>query len=167
MDNLLLPMENLFSSQIEVIGFAPTETIKFIHNQQRYMIHFFFSFIQIVNTILPFFHSIYSLVLVIGTGTIVSFVRAHDLNESHIHPSTCSSTLRASSKSGGFRDISDWLSCVSNKLFNSWHVESYAQHNGLVQIDPNRMIMNFFYMNILLFNILLFNILLFNKIIEY
>uniref|UniRef100_A0A6N2K8L7 Small ribosomal subunit protein uS3 C-terminal domain-containing protein n=3 Tax=Salix TaxID=40685 RepID=A0A6N2K8L7_SALVM len=32
----------------------------------------------------------------------------------------------ASPESGGFGDISDWLSCVSNKLFNSWHVESYA-----------------------------------------
>uniref|UniRef100_A0A6N2N104 Uncharacterized protein n=1 Tax=Salix viminalis TaxID=40686 RepID=A0A6N2N104_SALVM len=30
----------------------------------------------------------------------------------------------ASPESGGFGDISDWLSCVSNKLFNSWHVES-------------------------------------------
>nr|WQM48195.1 ribosomal protein S12 [Griffitharia hemsleyi]WQM48196.1 ribosomal protein S12 [Griffitharia hemsleyi] len=38
-----------------------------------------------------------------------------------MHPSTCSSSLRTSPKSGGFRDISDWLSCVSNKLFNSWH----------------------------------------------
>uniref|UniRef100_A0A6N2MV16 Small ribosomal subunit protein uS3 C-terminal domain-containing protein n=1 Tax=Salix viminalis TaxID=40686 RepID=A0A6N2MV16_SALVM len=50
----------------------------------------------------------------------------HNLNESHIHPSTCPSALRASPESGGFGDISDWLSCVSNKLFNSWHVESYA-----------------------------------------
>ncbi|MCE3050581.1 hypothetical protein HAX54_047610, partial [Datura stramonium] len=48
----------------------------------------------------------------------------HDLNESHIHPSTCSSMLRAPPKSRGFRDISDWLSCISNKLFNSWHIES-------------------------------------------
>ncbi|KAK3021598.1 hypothetical protein RJ639_045231 [Escallonia herrerae] len=46
---------------------------------------------------------------------------AHDRNESHIHPRTCSSTLRASLKIRGFCDISDGLSCISNKLFNSWH----------------------------------------------
>ena len=67
----------------------------------------------------------YSLVLIIYTGSIV-FGLVHDLNESHIHPSTCSSSLRTSPKSGGFRDFFDWLSCVSNKLFNSWHVESYT-----------------------------------------
>jgi hypothetical protein len=33
MDNHSLPMENCFSSQIEVIGFAPTETINSIHNR--------------------------------------------------------------------------------------------------------------------------------------
>lgn len=54
------------------------------------------------------------------------FVPAHNLNESHIHPSTRSSALRTSPKSGGFLDISDWLSCVSNKLVNSWHVKSYT-----------------------------------------
>lgn len=85
------------------------------------------SLFLIVNGVLPF----YSLVRVIDTVKIVSFVLAHDLNESHIHPSTCSSTLRTSSKSGGFRDISDWLSCVSNKLFNSWHAESYTEWAGL------------------------------------
>nr|AFK45045.1 unknown [Lotus japonicus] len=47
------------------------------------------------------------------------------MNESHIHPSTSSSALRASPKSGGFGDISDWLSCLSNKLFHSWHGKSY------------------------------------------
>nr|YP_010132876.1 ribosomal protein S12 [Clerodendranthus spicatus]QWE36212.1 ribosomal protein S12 [Clerodendranthus spicatus] len=36
-----------------------------------------------------------------------------------MHPSTCSSTLRTSPKSRGFRDISNGLSCISNKLFNS------------------------------------------------
>ncbi|KAK7297245.1 hypothetical protein VNO77_48717 [Canavalia gladiata] len=46
----------------------------------------------------------------------------YDLNESHIHPSTCPSALRTSPKSGGFCDISNWLSCVSNKLFHSWHM---------------------------------------------
>lgn len=65
----------------------------------------------------------YSQVLIIDTGKVVF---RHDLNESHIHPSTCSSALRTPPKSGGFRNISDWLSCVSNKLFNSWHVESYT-----------------------------------------
>ncbi|GFP98277.1 30S ribosomal protein s12 chloroplastic [Phtheirospermum japonicum] len=60
------------------------------------------------------------------SGFIAFFVSVHDLNESHIHPSTCSSTLRTSPKRGGFRDISNWLSCISNKLFNSWHVESYT-----------------------------------------
>ena len=70
----------------------------------------------------------YSLVLIVDTGSIgfFTFGLAHDRNESHIHPSTCPSALRASPESGGFGDISDWLSCVSNKLFNSWHVESYA-----------------------------------------
>nr|YP_009054859.1 ribosomal protein S12 [Triticum timopheevii]YP_009057258.1 ribosomal protein S12 [Triticum turgidum]YP_009057340.1 ribosomal protein S12 [Aegilops searsii]YP_009057422.1 ribosomal protein S12 [Aegilops sharonensis]YP_009057951.1 ribosomal protein S12 [Aegilops longissima]YP_009058033.1 ribosomal protein S12 [Aegilops bicornis]YP_009058115.1 ribosomal protein S12 [Aegilops kotschyi]AIG90451.1 ribosomal protein S12 [Triticum aestivum]AIG91107.1 ribosomal protein S12 [Aegilops speltoides va len=43
------------------------------------------------------------------------------MNESHIHPSTCSSTLRASFKRGRFSSISYWLSCVSNKLFNRRH----------------------------------------------
>lgn len=50
------------------------------------------------------------------------FVLVYDLNESHIHPSTGSSALRTSPKSGGFCDISDWLSCVSNKLFNCRHI---------------------------------------------
>lgn len=74
-----------------------------------------------------FFHSILFIGIDHGywKNCFFSFGLAHDLNESHIHPSTCSSTLRASPKSGGFRDISDWLSCISNKLFNSWHVESY------------------------------------------
>ncbi|XXG73057.1 hypothetical protein AAC387_Pa07g2038 [Persea americana] len=79
---------------------------------------------------MEFFHSIH-LVRAIDTVKIVSFVLAHDLNESHIHPSTCSLMLRTLSKSGGFRDISDWLSCVSNKLFNSWHAESYTECAGL------------------------------------
>nr|YP_009861002.1 ribosomal protein S12 [Spatholobus suberectus]YP_009861003.1 ribosomal protein S12 [Spatholobus suberectus]QKI32266.1 ribosomal protein S12 [Spatholobus suberectus]QKI32267.1 ribosomal protein S12 [Spatholobus suberectus] len=43
------------------------------------------------------------------------------MNESHIHPGTRSSALRASPKSWGFCDVSDWLSCLSNKLFHSWH----------------------------------------------
>ncbi|RYR37770.1 hypothetical protein Ahy_A09g042658 [Arachis hypogaea] len=53
-------------------------------------------------------------------------LRIYDLNKSHIHPSTSSSALRTSPKSGEFCDISDWLSCVSNKLFHSWHGESYT-----------------------------------------
>jgi len=126
----MLPMGNCFSSQIEVIGFAPMETINFnfIHKKYRYMIDlhffFFFSFFFDINWLFPLYLS-YSLVLVIGTGKIVSFVRTHDLNESHIHPSTCSPTLRTSSKRGGFRDISYWLSCVSNKLFNCRHIIIY------------------------------------------
>lgn len=70
----------------------------------------------------------YSPVMIIDTGKLLSFVfiPVHNRNESHIHPSTCSSALRASPKRGGFRDISDWLSCVSNKLFNGWHAESYT-----------------------------------------
>ena len=69
----------------------------------------------------------YSLVTIINAGNFLSFVSpVHNLNESHIHPSTCSSALRTSPKSGGFRDVSNWLSCVSNKLFNSWHAESFT-----------------------------------------
>jgi hypothetical protein len=123
MDNHLLPMGNSFSSQIEVIGFAPMETVNSI--QEVYDRSLFLDS-EWSSSILS-----HSLVLVIDTGKIVSFVLAHDLNESHIHPSTCSSTLRTSSKSWGFRDISDWLSCVSNKLFNSWHAESYTEWAGL------------------------------------
>jgi hypothetical protein len=43
--------------------------------------------------------------------------------ESHIQNSTCFSSFRASPKGGEFLDISDWLSCLSNKLFNGGHVE--------------------------------------------
>ena len=88
------------------------------------MVEFFFLIMDGV----PFSILSHSPVLIIDTVKVVFllFVPAHDLNESHIHPSTCSSTLRAPPKSGGFRDISDWLSCISNKLFNSWHVESYT-----------------------------------------
>uniref|UniRef100_UPI002E778B9C ribosomal protein S12 n=1 Tax=[Bauhinia] glauca var. hupehana TaxID=228522 RepID=UPI002E778B9C len=50
-----------------------------------------------------------------------------------MHPSTCSSALRASPKSGGFRDISDWLSCVSNKLFNSWHTINPKKPNSALR----------------------------------
>nr|YP_008575136.1 ribosomal protein S12 [Eucalyptus obliqua]YP_008575221.1 ribosomal protein S12 [Eucalyptus radiata]YP_008575306.1 ribosomal protein S12 [Eucalyptus delegatensis]YP_008575391.1 ribosomal protein S12 [Eucalyptus verrucata]YP_008575476.1 ribosomal protein S12 [Eucalyptus baxteri]YP_008575561.1 ribosomal protein S12 [Eucalyptus diversifolia]YP_008575646.1 ribosomal protein S12 [Eucalyptus sieberi]YP_008575731.1 ribosomal protein S12 [Eucalyptus elata]YP_008575816.1 ribosomal protein S12 [Euc len=50
-----------------------------------------------------------------------------------MHPSTCSSTLRTSPKSGGFRDISDWLSCVSNKLFNSWHTITPKKPNSALR----------------------------------
>ena len=41
------------------------------------------------------------------------FVPIHDLNESHIHPSTCFSALRTLLKREGFRNIFDWLLCVS------------------------------------------------------
>nr|QBC72833.1 ribosomal protein S12 [Viburnum cylindricum] len=50
-----------------------------------------------------------------------------------MHPSTCSSTLRASPKSGGFCDISDWLSCISNKLFNSWHTITPKKPNSALR----------------------------------
>ncbi|WZZ53112.1 hypothetical protein YC2023_053219 [Brassica napus] len=49
----------------------------------------------------------------------------YDLNESHIHLSTCYSSLRAFPKRRGFCEILDWMSCISNKLFNGWHTESY------------------------------------------
>src|SRR5659263_634599 len=64
----------------------------------------------------------YSSVLLVDTGKILLSVRIHDLNESHIHPSTCSSTLRTSFKSGRFLTIFFWLSYVSKKLCNSWHI---------------------------------------------
>nr|AXF84093.1 ribosomal protein S12 [Ammopiptanthus mongolicus] len=50
-----------------------------------------------------------------------------------MHPSTRSSALRASPKSGGFRDISDWLSCVSNKLFHSWHTITPKKPNSALR----------------------------------
>jgi hypothetical protein len=74
----------------------------------------------------------YSSVLITDSGKILSFVPTlvptHNLKSERVAhtPSTCPSVLRASLESEGFGDISDWLSCVSNKLFNSWHVESYA-----------------------------------------
>lgn len=49
-----------------------------------------------------FFLLSYSSVLVVYTGKILSSLRTHDLNESHIYPSTCSSTRRTSFKSGRF-----------------------------------------------------------------
>ncbi|KAF7851582.1 hypothetical protein BT93_L3579 [Corymbia citriodora subsp. variegata] len=48
------------------------------------------------------------------------------MDNSHIHPNACSLMLRTTPKSRGFHDISDWLSYVSNKLFNSWYVGSYT-----------------------------------------
>lgn len=109
MDNHLLPLGNCFSSPIEVIGFAPIETINLIRNGGffLYWLEFFYPI-----------HWYWSLIL---EKIVLYFVPAHDLNGSHIHPSTCSSTLRTSPKSGGFCYIFYWLSCVSNKLFNSWH----------------------------------------------
>nr|YP_009574275.1 ribosomal protein S12 [Uvaria macrophylla]QBM31989.1 ribosomal protein S12 [Uvaria macrophylla] len=50
-----------------------------------------------------------------------------------MHPSTCSSALRTSSKRWGFRDISDWLSCVSNKLSNSWHTITPKKPNSALR----------------------------------
>nr|YP_009575450.1 ribosomal protein S12 [Crocus cartwrightianus]YP_009575536.1 ribosomal protein S12 [Crocus sativus]QBJ06074.1 ribosomal protein S12 [Crocus cartwrightianus]QBJ06160.1 ribosomal protein S12 [Crocus cartwrightianus]QBJ06250.1 ribosomal protein S12 [Crocus sativus] len=60
-----------------------------------------------------------------------------------MHPSTCSSTLRASSKSGGFRDISYWLSCVSNKLFNSWHITPKKPNSALRKVARVRLTSGF------------------------
>nr|YP_010991450.1 ribosomal protein S12 [Crepidium purpureum]WOX61816.1 ribosomal protein S12 [Crepidium purpureum] len=50
-----------------------------------------------------------------------------------MHPSTCSSTLRTSSKSGRFRNIFYWLSCVSNKLFNGWHTITPKKPNSALR----------------------------------
>nr|ASA37187.1 ribosomal protein S12 [Lobelia montana] len=50
-----------------------------------------------------------------------------------MQPSTRSSTLRASLKSGRFCDISDWLSCLSNKLFNSWHTINPKKPNSALR----------------------------------
>nr|YP_010636603.1 ribosomal protein S12 [Saxifraga aristulata]WBQ49075.1 ribosomal protein S12 [Saxifraga aristulata] len=50
-----------------------------------------------------------------------------------MHPSTCSSALRTSPKSGGFRDISYWLSCVSNKLLNGWHTITPKKPNSALR----------------------------------
>ena len=74
----------------------------------------------------------YLSVLVLDTGTILSSARTHDLNESHIHPSTCSSTLRTSFKSGRFLNIFFLLSSVSKKLFNSWHILCISIQNKMV-----------------------------------
>jgi len=73
----------------------------------------------------------YSSVLVVDTEKILSSVRIHDLNESHIHPSTCSSTLRTSFKSGRFLNIFFWLSYVSKKLCNSWHIVYISIQNPI------------------------------------
>ncbi|EPS74396.1 hypothetical protein M569_00359, partial [Genlisea aurea] len=103
------------------IGFAPMKTIRFIHISSYLVLVFFLIVNGVRSSCLC-----YSLRHIIPSGKpglLVFFVSAHDLNESHIHPSTCSSTLRTSPKGGGFRDISNWLSCISNKLFNGWHVE--------------------------------------------
>ncbi|TMW94143.1 hypothetical protein EJD97_010690, partial [Solanum chilense] len=74
----------------------------------------------------PFSILSHSLVVIIDTIKVVFllFMLTHDLNKSHIHHSTCSSMLRSPPKSEGFLEIFDLLSCISNKLFNSWHVES-------------------------------------------
>nr|YP_010579896.1 ribosomal protein S12 [Hypericum monogynum]UZS76688.1 ribosomal protein S12 [Hypericum monogynum] len=47
-----------------------------------------------------------------------------------MRPSTPSSSLRTSRKSGGFFYPSGWLSCVSNKLFNSWHIINPKKPNS-------------------------------------
>ena len=73
----------------------------------------------------------YSSVLLVDTGKILLSVRIHDLNESHIHPSTCSSTLRTSFKSGRFLTIFFWLSYVSKKLCNSWHIVYISIQNPI------------------------------------
>ena len=73
----------------------------------------------------------YSSVLLLDTGKILLSVRIHDLNESHIHPSTCSSTLRTSFKSGRFLTIFFWLSYVSKKLCNSWHIVYISIQNPI------------------------------------
>ncbi|CAH9120441.1 unnamed protein product [Cuscuta europaea] len=111
MDNLLLPKENCFSTEIKVIGFAPKETINFVPKKGIYIV--FERRNEVPSSIyIPLYCRI----------TFHFWVSTYNINESHIHPSTCSSTLRTSPKSGRFRDISYWLSFISNKLFNSWHL---------------------------------------------
>ena len=73
----------------------------------------------------------YSSVLLVDTGKILLSVRIHDLNEPHIHPSTCSSTLRTSFKSGRFLTIFFLLSDVSKKLCNSWHIVYISIQNPI------------------------------------
>jgi len=78
-----------------------------------------------------FIHNRIIYIILININRLDFYILVYDLNESHIHPSTCSSALRASLKSGRFFYISGWMSCVSNKLFYSWHGESYI-YNELV-----------------------------------
>ena len=69
---------------------------------------------------------------------------ASDPNESHIHPSTYSSTLRTSSKSRRFFSILYWLSCFSNKLLNSGHSSCIVcgiNWFGLILTIPYQVIM--------------------------
>nr|YP_009670950.1 ribosomal protein S12 [Passiflora arbelaezii]YP_009670980.1 ribosomal protein S12 [Passiflora arbelaezii]QCX30232.1 ribosomal protein S12 [Passiflora arbelaezii]QCX30233.1 ribosomal protein S12 [Passiflora arbelaezii] len=50
-----------------------------------------------------------------------------------MHPSTYSSALRTSSKSGDFGGISDWLSCLSKKLLNGWHTITPKKPNSALR----------------------------------
>nr|AKZ30833.1 ribosomal protein S12 [Scaevola filifolia] len=50
-----------------------------------------------------------------------------------MHPSTCSSTLRASAKRGGFFSLLNWLSCISKKLVNSWHTINPKKPNSALR----------------------------------
>nr|YP_001152100.1 ORF95b [Pinus koraiensis]ABP35346.1 ORF95b [Pinus koraiensis] len=71
-------------------------------------------------------------------------VSVYDPNESHIHPSTYSSTLRTSSKSRRFFSILYWLSCISNKLLNSGHssfIVCGINWFGLILTIPYQVIM--------------------------
>lgn len=89
----------------------------------------------------------YSSVLLVDTGKILLSVRIHDLNESHIHPSTCSSTLRTSFKSGRFLTIFFWLSYVSKKLCNSWHIVYISIQNPISFFRSDVIFLNFPFLN--------------------
>uniref|UniRef100_UPI0030E0915A ribosomal protein S12 n=1 Tax=Myosurus apetalus TaxID=2071495 RepID=UPI0030E0915A len=61
-----------------------------------------------------------------------------------MHPSTCSSTLRTSPKMSGFFYFFYWLSCVSNKLFTSWHTITPKKPNsGLRKVARVRLTSGF------------------------
>ncbi len=113
--------------QFKVIEFAPIQIINFIHDRRIYIL-LIYNIVKIVwmELWMEKFHSHYlNLTDRQYWKNEIGFFLLYDLNESHIHPGTRSSALRASPKSWGFCDVSNWLSCVSNKLFHSWHGELY------------------------------------------
>lgn len=89
-----------------MIGFAPTQTTNF-HFLSKQMDYGFIptSFGGLSHNINPLMSQV------------------SDPNRSHIHPSTHTSPLGASPKSGGFRPTPQSLSRFSNKLLICWHVQ--------------------------------------------